>query len=357
MSNPVEPRLSAAQSPRASEAAEGRPCPPEPASHWAHAVVEHALDVLTVIGPDGRILYDSPSVRRVLGYAQGELVGRNAFELIHPDDLPAALELLMATAAAPGRVSSLIFRFLHRSGAWRYLESVGAAVPDAASLAVVVNSRDVTDQVHARRAYQKGREELEERVRSRSAEVEELQLEMLRRLAQAAELRDDETGSHTRRVATLAAALARVMGVDEETALLIERTAPLHDIGKIGVPDAILRKPGPLTPAEMEVMRTHTVVGGRILAGGRSPLLRTAELVALHHHERWDGGGYPHGLGGAEIPLPARIVAVADFFDALTHDRAYRPALPADHVAGEVARGAGSHFDPDVAEAFLLLVP
>jgi PAS domain S-box-containing protein len=308
--------------------------------------------VHTVVGPDGRILYDSPSVLRVLGYAQGELLGRNAFELIHPDDLPAALELLMDTAAAPGRISSLIFRFRHRTGGWRYLESVGSAVADPHGAAVIVNSRDVTDQVRARRELQVGREKLEERVRTRSAEVEELQLEMLRRLARAAELRDDETGSHTRRVASLAAALARAMALDEDGIATIERAAPLHDIGKIGVPDSILRKPGPLTPAEMEVMRTHTVIGARILAGGRSPLLRTAELVALHHHERWDGAGYPLRLARTDIPLPARIVAVADFFDALTHDRAYRPALPAEEVASEIARGAGSHFDPAVVEAF-----
>lgn len=324
-------------------------------SRWARTVASHALDVHTVVGPSGRILYDSPSVLRVLGYAQGELVGRNAFELIHPDDLPGALELLVDTASSRDRVSSLTFRFRHKNGEWRFLESVGTALREEDGVTVIVNSRDVSDRIGALEAVSRGNRELETRVRERGAEVENLQLEMLGRLAHAAELRDDETGTHTRRVASLAEAIAEHLELDEESRRSLCCAAPLHDIGKIGVPDAILRKPGPLTAAEMEVMRTHTVVGGRILAGGRSDLMRTAEVVALHHHERWDGTGYPHGLAGPAIPLSARIVAVADFFDALTHDRAYRAAVPAPQVVREIARAAGSHFDPDVVKAFLEL--
>lgn len=327
--------------------------PPE--NRWARTVVAHALDVHTVVGPSGRILYDSPSVLRVLGYAQGELVGRNAFELIHPEDLPGALELLVDTASSADRVSSLVFRFRHKNGEWRFLESVGTAVVQEDGVSVIVNSRDVSDRIGALEAVSRGKRELEMRVRERGAEVENLQLEMLGRLAHAAELRDDETGTHTRRVGALAGAIADALGLDEESRRTIRSAAPLHDIGKIGVPDAILRKAGPLSTGEMEVMRTHTLVGGRILAGGRSDLMRTAELVALHHHERWDGAGYPHGLAGEDIPLPARIVAVADFFDALTHDRAYRSAVPAPQVVREIARSAGSHFDPEVVRAFLEL--
>lgn len=327
--------------------------PPE--SRWARTVVAHALDVHTVVGPSGRILYDSPSVLRVLGYAQGELVGRNAFELIHPEDLPGALELLVDTASSSDRVSSLTFRFRHKNGEWRFLESVGTAVMQDDGVTVIVNSRDVSDRVGALEEVSRGRSELEMRVRERGAEVENLQLEMLGRLAHAAELRDDETGTHTRRVGALAEAIAQSLGLDDEARRSLRSAAPLHDIGKIGIPDAILRKPGPLTPGEMELMRTHTVVGGRILAGGRSDLMRTAEVVALHHHERWDGAGYPHRLAGPDIPLPARIVAVADFFDALTHDRAYRAAVPATQVIPEIAGSAGSHFDPDVVAAFLEL--
>jgi PAS domain S-box-containing protein len=328
---------------------------PGDSRRWAHTVVEHAQDVLTVVGSDGRILYDSPSVLRVLGYAQGELVGRNAFELIHPDDLPTAFELLMETASGPGGCSSLIYRFRHKGGSWRFLESVGSGVADADGVAIVVTSRDVTDRIHAVEAIRRTRDDLEARIRGRTSELETLQMEMLQRLAHAAELRDDETGRHTRRVADLSSRIAARLGLDPEQARTIQGAAPLHDIGKIGIPDAILRKRGSLTPDEMKVMRTHTVLGGRILSGGRSDLMRTAEAVALHHHERWDGGGYPHGLRGGEIPLPARIVAVADFFDALTHDRAYRLAVPAAQVREAIESGAGTHFDPAVANAFRAL--
>jgi PAS domain S-box-containing protein len=320
-------------------------------------VVEHSQDVLTAVDSDGRILYDSPSVHRVLGYPQGALVGRNAFELIHPDDLPAALDLLFRTASGDAGASSLVYRFRHSGGDWVVLESVGTAVSGSDGLAVIVTSRDVTRQTSSVASIRRTLDRLEARVEGSTSELEALQVEMLQRLARAAEIRDDETGRHTRRVAELAACLAREIGLGAEQVRTIRGAAPLHDIGKIGVPDGILRKRGPLTPDEMRVMRTHTVLGGRILSGGRSSLMRTAESIALHHHERWDGAGYPQGLHGHEIPLAARVVAVADFFDALSHERPYRPALPAKEVTAAIADGAGSHFDPDLAEAFLRLAP
>jgi putative two-component system response regulator len=134
---------------------------------------------------------------------------------------------------------------------------------------------------------------------------------------------------------------------------LIRRAAPLHDVGKIAIPDGILLKPGRLTPDEFEVMKTHARIGAEILSGGKSALMTTAEAIARAHHERWDGGGYPDGLAGAAIPLVARIVAVADFYDALTSDRPYRAAWPRERVLAEIERGMGTHFDPLVASAFL----
>jgi len=192
---------------------------------------------------------------------------------------------------------------------------------------------------------------LEERVRERTRELEEAQGEILERLAQAAELHDDETGLHTRRVGEAAARLAASLGLPPPLVELIRRTAPLHDVGKIGVPDEVLRKPGPLTAAERAVMQQHTVVGARILAGGRAEAVRMAEQIALSHHERWDGTGYPHGLAGEDIPLPARVVAVADVFDALVHDRPSRRAWPAERALEELRAQAGTHFDPRVVEA------
>lgn len=197
---------------------------------------------------------------------------------------------------------------------------------------------------------------LETKVLERTQALSEAQIEMLQRLAAAAEVRDDETGQHTVRVGAFAGRLARELGLSTLEAELIRRTAPLHDVGKIGVPDGILLKPGRLTPDEFATMKKHTLIGARILSGGHSELLRVAERIALSHHERWDGSGYPHGLVGAAIPVEARVVAVVDFFDALTHDRPYRSAVPVPEVLDMVRAGRGSHFDPAVADAFLGLL-
>jgi putative two-component system response regulator len=195
-------------------------------------------------------------------------------------------------------------------------------------------------------------DDLEQLVRARTREVEESRLEVLDRLALAAEYRDDLTGAHTRRVARTARAIAERLGLDGETTRLLELAAPLHDVGKIGVPDAILRKPGLLDERELALMRRHTLIGARMLADSDSPVLKVAEGIALFHHERWDGTGYPDGLGGDAIPLPARIVAVADVFDALCCERPYKPPWSIDRAIGEVLAMGGAQFDPDVVDAF-----
>jgi len=193
---------------------------------------------------------------------------------------------------------------------------------------------------------------LEERVRERTAELEEAHGEILARLARAAEFRDDETGEHTRRVGRLAGAIAQELGLDPDEVSLIEQVAPLHDVGKIGIPDDILLCPGQLTPEQAEVMMSHTEIGGDLMAGSRIPLLDMAEEIARTHHERWDGTGYPTGLSGEEIPIAGRIVAVADSYDAVTHRRPYKPAWTAEEGWWEIARKAGADFDPAVIEAF-----
>ena len=194
---------------------------------------------------------------------------------------------------------------------------------------------------------------LEERVRQRTSQLEEAQGEILARLAAAAEHRDDDTGRHTFRVGQLSAVLAQALGLPHDLVEVIRAAAPLHDVGKIGVPDQILLKVGKLTDEEFAVMKTHTTIGAAILAGGSSRLVIEAERIALSHHERWDGGGYPNGLAGEEIPLGARIVAVADVFDALTHARPYRAAWPLEQVLEEMRAQRGRHFDPVVVDAFL----
>lgn len=196
-------------------------------------------------------------------------------------------------------------------------------------------------------------ERLEDAVRQRTAELDEARVEILDRLARAAEYRDDGTRRHTERVGVYAARLARALGLDETTVQTIRRAAPLHDLGKIGIPDYILLKPGELTPEEAAIMQTHTTIGAQILSGSSVPTLVMAAEIALCHHERWDGSGYPHGLAGEEIPMAARIVAVADFFDALAHDRPYRRAWPVPEIIAELRRQAGRQFDANVVTAFL----
>ena len=180
-----------------------------------------------------------------------------------------------------------------------------------------------------------------------------LNIEMLARLAAAAEFRDDETGQHTRRVGDLSVSIAQRLGVPELELGLIRLAAPLHDVGKIALPDTILGKPGKLTVAEFEQMKAHTTVGAQMLSGSTFALLETAEQVALTHHEWWDGSGYPNGLAGEEIPIAGRIVAVADVFDALTHVRPYKAAWSSAEAIAEITRNGGAHFDPRVVEAFV----
>jgi putative two-component system response regulator len=194
--------------------------------------------------------------------------------------------------------------------------------------------------------------ELEARVAERTAELADSQLEVLERLARAAEYRDDDTGQHTQRVAEMAARLATKLSVPSSEVDLIARAAPLHDVGKIGVPDSILLKQGRLTPDEMAVMKRHTIIGATMLCGGHSKVVNMAETIARSHHEWWNGAGYPDGISGESIPLCARIVAIVDFFDALTHARPYRPAISLESTLAEVGRMRGQHFDPSLVDAF-----
>jgi len=173
--------------------------------------------------------------------------------------------------------------------------------------------------------------------------------EFLDRLALAVEYRDDQTGGHAKRVGILSERLACLLGFAPPRAALMRRAAALHDAGKVGIPDSIVLRPGALSPEEMAVMKTHTLLGARILAGSRWPVLQMAQTIALTHHERWDGTGYPNGLAGESIPMEGRIVAVADAFDAMVRDRPYRKAMPMEEALEELLRQSGRQFDPGVA--------
>jgi HD-GYP domain-containing protein (c-di-GMP phosphodiesterase class II) len=174
---------------------------------------------------------------------------------------------------------------------------------------------------------------------------------MLTALSQAIESRDPYTRGHSARVTTLADAVARRLGWSEALLAELHVGGPLHDVGKLSIPGRILRKPGPLTPAELEEIRSHPETGARLIESIESA--RCALPYVLHHHERWDGTGYPHALAGGRIPLEARVLAVADAFDAMTSHRPYRRALSDDQALAEVERCAGTQFDPQVACAFL----
>jgi putative two-component system response regulator len=214
---------------------------------------------------------------------------------------------------------------------------------------VLLRIRNLLETRYLHREITTQNQLLEQRVRERTGELEDAYLDTLERLASAAEFRDDETGRHTERVGEVAALLGGALDLPEEDLFLIRRAAPLHDVGKIGIPDAILRKPGPLTGEEWEVMKTHASIGARILAGGRSRVVQLAEEIALYHHEQWDGQGYPQGVAGEAIPLSGRLVMVADVYDALTSDRVYRDAWPTEMVLAYIREYAGRRFDPAIA--------
>lgn len=184
-------------------------------------------------------------------------------------------------------------------------------------------------------------------------EVARAHHEVLFRLSLAADLRDDDTGVHIIRLGFLSEKLALKMGHTQAKARMLRKAAPMHDIGKIGTPDYVLKKPGPLTPQERQIMNQHAAQGAEILGRSRIPMFQMAAEVALTHHERWDGDGYPHRLAGADIPVSGRLVAVVDFFDALTMDRCYRQALPYEQALGLLGEQSGKAFDPAVVDTFL----
>lgn len=200
------------------------------------------------------------------------------------------------------------------------------------------------------------REELERRVQERTRELQEAHVEILARLAMTAEYRDDDTGEHTKRVSDMSGRLATHLGLPQDEVSLIRYGALLHDLGKVAIPDSILLKHGPLSPEEMDVIRKHPEIGGRLLANSKSPLLQKAQEIALTHHERWDGTGYPAGLSGEAIPLAGRVVSVADVYDALTSERVYKKAFSARDALSEIVRCSGTQFDPKVVSALLTLI-
>ncbi len=205
----------------------------------------------------------------------------------------------------------------------------------------------------ARQRMAEVNELLEGEVRARTSDLRETELEIIQRLGQAVESRDEETGDHIARISALCHRLALAAGMSPAEAELVQRASAMHDVGKIAIPDEVLRKPGPLDPLEREVMQRHTTAGSDMLAGSRSPLVQMAEVIARTHHERWDGAGYPAGLASEDIPLVGRICAICDVFDALVSNRPYKTAWPVEDALAEIRRESGRRFDPRLTELFL----
>ncbi|MGZ5051788.1 MAG: HD domain-containing phosphohydrolase [Methylobacter sp.] len=217
--------------------------------------------------------------------------------------------------------------------------------------------RNMLDAYLAHRLVYEQKDVLDEMVQARTHELRSTRLQVIQRLGRAAEYRDNETGNHILRMSHTSALLAKSIGWNEADCELMLHASPMHDIGKIGIPDHILLKPGKLSPEEWEIMKTHATIGANILEGDDSDLMRCASEIALSHHEKWDGSGYPYGLVGEAIPLAGRIAALADVFDALTSERPYKKAWTVEAAVEFITVNSGSHFDPDLVPVFLAQLP
>ena len=291
-------------------------------------VVGGAPIVLWAVDRKGIFTLSDGAGLRTLGLEPGQAVGQSVFEMYAGvpeviDHVRRALrgEELLATVD----VGAAIF------------ESRFSPLRDANGrvIGVIGVSTDVTERVTAERALRRAREET------------------ITRLARAVEIRSAETGGHIDRMGRFCELIADRMGMSADDVELIRMASPMHDVGKIAVPDSVLLKPGPLDAAERAVMETHAEIGRELLAGSGEELPELAATITWTHHERFDGSGYPRGLGGEEIPVAGRIAAVGDVFDALTHDRVYRPAMPVEEAVDLMRRASGAHFDPEVLDCFL----
>jgi putative two-component system response regulator len=221
----------------------------------------------------------------------------------------------------------------------------------------IINIATALERKRLEEASREYESRLEKEVRDRTADIRRREEEIALRLVWASEYRDDDTGDHIRRIGMFSSILADALHFPQAFVDDIRVAAPMHDVGKIGVSDTILLKPGKLTPEEFEIVKRHTEIGAGILGGSDIALLHLASSIALSHHEKWDGSGYPNGLKGESIPEAARIVAIADVYDALSYDRVYRKALPEEKVMEIMHEENGSHFDPNYFECFLKILP
>ncbi len=318
--------------------------------HLLATLVDASNEAILSADTDGIITSWNPGAERLYGYQADEVLGSPLSMLIPPARGGDRARLFEA-ALAGERVAGYDTRRLHKDGSMLDVAVTAAPLKQGE---VVIGACSISHDISERLG---AREILEATVQERTAELVRSREETLKCLALAAEYRDDDTAQHTERVGASAAMVARQLGLPDEFVALLRQAAPLHDVGKIGIPDEILLKPGKLTREEFEAMKQHTVMGANLLSGSDSEILQLAERIALTHHERWDGGGYPAKLAGEDIPIAGRIVAVVDSFDAMTNDRPYRRASSVTDALGEIRRCSGSQFDPAVVAVLMELHP
>lgn len=261
---------------------------------------------------------------------------------VHPD-----VAVIMLTAVDDRKIAVEALEF----GAYGYL------IKPFDKNDILINVTNALERRRLALLSKRYEQDLEDKVRERTREVKEREEEIVFRLLSAMGHRDDETGSHARRIGLYAATLAKEVGWKSEAVENIRLAASMHDLGKIGIPDRVLQKAGPLTSDEFALMQGHSEIGARILGGSDVPALKMAAEIALSHHEKWDGSGYPSGLAGLDIPESARIVAIVDAYDALVHNRVYRPALTEEKAVAILKDASGTHFDPGLLDRFLHLLP
>jgi PAS domain S-box-containing protein len=313
---------------------------------------ETSLDLLATVDAGGRFTRVNPAWQRAVGHGPASLRSQALTEFVHRDDRESTRAHI--ASLSDGSSDSVEFRSRFRAvdGKYRWLEWSASA---PAKGVIQMLARDVTAQRRAQQQLANSARWLEAKVAERTYELDNARAETLQLLAIAVEFRDDQTSQHTERVGALAADIAARLGLRAEQVARIREAASLHDIGKIAIPDRILLKPGDLDERERTLMQTHAALGARLLSTSSSPVLQMAAVIAATHHEWWNGSGYPSGLAGERIPLVGRVVAVADVFDALTHDRPCKVAWPVEQATARIRRASGRQFDPRVVAAFVAL--
>lgn len=275
-----------------------------------------------------------------------EMDGYKVCKILKAEDSTKDIPVIFITALSESEDKTLGFKL----GAVDYITKPFDIEEVRARIQTHLNLKKAREEIQHQRAI------LELKVKERTKELYDTRLEIVYRLGRAAEYRDNDTGMHIKRMSQYCVKLGRAFGLGDEDCDLILHASAMHDVGKIGIPDAILLKPGNLTPEEWEIMKNHTTIGWEILSGHDSPQLRMAETIALTHHEKWDGSGYPRRLKGEDIPLEGRIACICDVFDALISWRPYKKSWPVNEAVEEIKKGSGTQFEPMLVEKFVTII-